>query len=104
MRTGTSIGIKPLLNGLEGFPIDEAGGMLLDEHTPLVHRKMTQARLDGALFIDIPLAPALALGVSASIRRIGQNVMNRGVSRNHPTHHPARAVLQWEAGSFRPQP
>src|SRR5437879_1553375 len=73
MRLRTCVAIEPRLIGLEGDPIDEARMMVRNEDRPLVHGEMTHAFLDHALFIDVTLAPALAISVSASIHRIGQD-------------------------------
>jgi hypothetical protein len=104
MRPWASIGIETLLIDFECCPIDESGMMFANEYAPFLHRKMTRALLDCALFIDVAFAAALAVGVSASIHRIGQNVMDRGVGWNHPKNLPLRTILQRKGRSFRAQP
>ena len=84
MRLGPGVGIEPRLIGLEGRPIDEARMMVLDEDGPLIDGKMTHPFPDGAVFIDVAFVPGLAVGVSASIHRIGQDVVDCGVSRSDP--------------------
>src|SRR5204863_744808 len=104
MRSRASVRVETFLICLEGCPVDEPRVVFGNENAPLVHGKMTHAFFDCTLFIDITFAPALAISVSASIHRIGQYVMNRGVSRDDPTNLTMRAVLQREQGSFRAQP
>src|ERR1700686_3233668 len=87
------VGVEPRLIGLEGSPIDEAGMMVRNEDCPLIHRKMPNAFLDGAVFIDVAFVAGLAVGVSASIHRIGENVVERSISRRDPadrTGHTGR--------------
>ena len=72
------VGIEPRLIGLKGGPIDEAGMMVRDENRPLLHGQMTHPFPDGALFIDVTFGPGLAVGVSASIHRIGQDLVECG--------------------------
>src|SRR6266853_3142510 len=78
------VGIKPCLVGLKGCPIDEAGMMVRNENRPLSDGQMTHPLLDDALFINVAFAPALAVGVSASIHRIGEDVVECSVSRRDP--------------------
>src|ERR1035437_1728265 len=79
MRLRPGVGIEPRLVGLKGGPIDEAGMMVGDEHRPLLDGKMTYPFPDGAVFIDVAFVASFTVGVSASIHRIGQNVVDRGV-------------------------
>ena len=85
MGPGARVGVETRLVGLEGCPIDEAGVVLMNENSPLRDGKMTHPLLDGTVFIDVAFAAGLAVG-SAGIYRIGQDVMNCRVSRNHPTN------------------
>ena len=71
--------------GLEGCPIDETRMMVQDENGPLIHGKMPNAFPDGAVFIDVAFILGLAVGVSASIHRVGEDVVKCGVSRDDPT-------------------
>jgi len=84
MRLRSCIGIQTRLVGLKGGPIDEAGRRVRDENGPLIQGKMPNAFLDGAVVIDVAFVAGLALGVSASIHRMGEDVVERGVSRNDP--------------------
>jgi hypothetical protein len=79
MGLGPSVGVESRLIRLKGWPIDEPGMMIGDEHGPLPEGKMAQAFFDGALIIDVTFTSGLAVGVSASIHRIGQDVVDRGV-------------------------
>ena len=78
--------------------------MFRDEYAPFFDGQMTHALLDSALLIDIAFRTALAVSVSAGIHRIGQYVMNRGVSGNNPANLAIRPILQREGWSFRTQP
>src|ERR1035437_5853924 len=84
MRLRPRVGVEPRLVGLKGGPIDEAGMMVGDEHRPLLDGKMTYPFPDGAVFIDVAFVASFTVGVSASIHRIGQNVVDRGVGRSYP--------------------
>ena len=76
MRLRPGVGIEPRLIGLEGRPIDEAGMMVGNENGPLSDRQMPHPFPDGAVFIDVAFVPGLAVGVSASIHRIGEDVVD----------------------------
>ena len=78
------VGVEPRLIGLEGCPIDEAGMMVWDEDGPLLHGQMPNPFPDGAVFIDVAFVPGLTVGVSASIHRIGEDVVECGVSGSDP--------------------
>src|SRR5260370_36419223 len=80
VRLWPGVGVKPCLIGLKGSPIDEAGMVIRNEDGPLIHGEMANAFSDGALFIDVAFVPGLAVGVSASIYRIGENVVERSGS------------------------
>src|ERR1700682_6232192 len=84
VRPWSCVGIEPCLVGLKGGPIDEARMVVGDENPPLIDGQMTHSLLDGAVFIDVAFAPCLAVGVSASIHRIGEDVVERGVGRSDP--------------------
>ena len=85
MRLRPRVGVEPRLIGLKRSPIDEAGVMVRNEDCPLLHRKMPNPFSDGAVFIDVAFILGLAVGVSASIHRVGEDVVKCGVSRNDPT-------------------
>ena len=74
--------------GFEGGPIDETRMMVPDENGPLIHGQVPRALFDDTLFIDVAFVPGLAVGVSASIHRIGEDVMECGVRRDDPTDRP----------------
>ena len=84
MRLRPGVGVEPRLVRLKGSPIDEAGVMIWDENGPLINGQMTHPLPDDTLFIYVAFAPSLAVGVSASIHRIGKDVVECGVSRNDP--------------------
>lgn len=95
MRLRPGVGIQPRLVGLAGRPIDEAGMMLGNEDGPLSDGQMAYPFPDGAVFIDVACIPGLAVGICASIHRIGQNVVDRGISRSDPADgaKPASGTL-----------
>ena len=78
------VGIEPRLVGLEGCPIDEAGMMVLDKNGPLLHGRMPDPFPDSTVFLDVAFVLSLTVGVRASIHRIGENVVECGVSRSEP--------------------
>ena len=84
MRHGSDVGIEPCLIRLKGRPIDEAGMMILNENGPLIHGQMPNAFPDGAVFINVAFVLGLAVRVSASLHRIGQDLVERVVSRRYP--------------------
>ena len=84
MRHRSDVGVQPRLISLEGCPINEAGMMTLNENRPLIHGQMLNAFSDSAVFIDVALVPGLAVRVSASIHRIGEDVVECGVSTAIP--------------------
>src|SRR3954468_10392645 len=91
----SSIGVKARLVVLIGSPIDETGMMAIDKNSPLRHGKMTRPFLDDTVFINVTFMFGLAVSVSASIHRIRQNVMDRGISRSDPADRtgPAGGIL-----------
>src|ERR1039457_1776688 len=96
-----------LLVGRVGRPIDEAGMMLGNEDGPLSDGQMAYPFPDGAVFIDVAFIPGLAVGISASIHRIGQNVVDCGISRSDPTdgaNPTSGRLLQWKGQSFGAEP
>ena len=107
MRLRPGVGIEPRLIGLKGRPIDEAGMMVRDENGPLIHGQMPHPFSDDAVFIDVAFAPGLAVGVSASIHRIGQDVVECGVSRSDPAdraRHAGGRRLQRKGQTFGTEP
>ena len=79
MRHGPGVGIEPRLIGLKDRPIDEAGMMILNENGPLIHGQMPNAFPDDTVFINVAFALGFAVGVSASIHRIGQDLVQCAV-------------------------
>ena len=107
MRLRPRVGVEPRLVGLKGGPIDEAGMMVGDEHRPLLDGKMTYPFPDGAVFIDVVFVAGFPVGVSASIHRIGQNVVDRGVGRSYPADRAKPAcgcLLQRKGQPFGAEP
>src|SRR5260370_40400688 len=82
LRSG--VGVEPCLIGLKGGRIDEAGMMVLDENGPLLQGKMSNPFSDRAVLIDVAFVAGLAVRVSASIQRVGEDVEECGVRRNAP--------------------
>src|SRR5438876_11790836 len=91
----SSVGVKPRLVVLIGSPIDETGMMTIDKNRPLSHGKMARPFLDSTVFIDVAFMLGFAVGVSASIHRIREDVMDRGISRSDPADRTgsARGIL-----------
>src|ERR1700681_4413168 len=107
VRPRPGVGIEPCLIGLEGRPIDETRMVIGDENRPFGDRQMTHPFLDGSVFIDVAFRPCLAVGISASIHRIGEDVMERGVGRRDPadrTMVTTGIVLQREGQPFGAEP
>ena len=101
------VGVEPRLVRLKGSPIDEAGVMVWDENCPLIHGQMTHPLPDDTLFIYVAFAPSLAVGVSASIHRIGKDVVECGVSRDDPADRAklaCRSILQWKRQALGTEP
>jgi hypothetical protein len=91
----SSVGVKARLVALISSPIDETGMMAIDKNRPLSHRKMARPLLDSTVFIDVAFMLGFAVGVSASIHRIREDVMNGGIRRSDPTDRAgsARGIL-----------
>jgi hypothetical protein len=90
-----SVGVEPRLVVLIGSPIDETGMMAIDKNRPLSHGEMARPFLDSTVFIDIAFMLGFAVDVSASIHRIREDVMDRGISRSDPADRTwsAREIL-----------
>jgi len=56
------------------------------------------------MFIDVALAASFAVRVSASIHRIGEDMVNGGVSGSDPANLSLRPILQREGQSFGAEP
>src|SRR5260370_14250393 len=107
MRLRPGVGVEPRLVRLKGSPLDEAGVMVWDESGPLINGQMTHPLPDDTLFIYVAFAPSLAVGVSASIHRIGKDVVECGVSRNDPADRAklaSRSILQWKRQALGTEP
>ena len=107
MRHRPDVGIEPRLIRLKGCPIDEAGMMILNENGPLIHGQMPNAFPDSAVFINVAFVLGLAVGVSASIHRIGEDLMECMVGRSDPADRPRHAGghrLQRKRQTFRTEP
>src|SRR5437867_5432588 len=104
VRSRSSVAIEPSLIALGGGPVNEAGMVVGDEERPLLERKMTHPFLDGTMFIDVALAASFAVRVSASIDRIGEDMVNGGVSGSDPANLSLRPILQREGQSFGAEP
>src|SRR5436189_2171903 len=104
MRSRSSVAIEPTLIALEGGPVNEAGMVVGDEDRPLLEREMTHPLLDSTMFIDVALAASFAVRVSASIHRIGEDMVDGGVSGSDPANLSLRPILQREGQSFGAEP
>src|SRR5260370_8928522 len=81
--------------------------MILDEHGPLIHGQMPNAFSDSAVFINVAFVLGLAVGVSASIHRIGQDLVQCVVGWSHPadrTRHASGHRLQRKRQTFGTEP
>src|SRR5712672_943547 len=81
--------------------------MILDEHGPLIHGQIPNAFSDGAVFINVSFVLGLAVGVSASIHRISQDLVECVVGCGHPadlTTHACGHRLQWKRQTFGTEP
>ena len=68
---------------------------------------MPDAFSDGAIFIDVAFVLRLAVRISASIHRIGEDVMECGIRRGHPfdgTGQTSGHELQRKQQAFGPEP
>src|SRR5215510_12329313 len=74
---------------------------------PLIHGQMPHPLSDDTVFIDVALAPGFTVGVSASIYRIGEDLVECVVGGGHPAdraRHAGRHRLQWKRQTFRSEP
>jgi hypothetical protein len=99
-----NVGVDAVLVGPERRPIDKPGMMFGKKHGPLCHRQVTGSSSGHSLFIDIAFMTRLPVGVSASIHRIGEHVMDGRVSRGDPTDLAFHVRAQREGKPLGPQP
>ena len=99
-----NVGIEAGLVGLVGCPVDEAWMMIRKKHRPLIQGQMTGSFSDRAVFIDVTFMASLAVSVCASIHRIGEHVVDGGVSRSNPADLALHAGAQREGKSFGTEP
>jgi len=99
-----NVGVDAGLVGLERRPIDEPGMVFGKKNGPLGHGQMTSSSSEHSLFIDITLMTRLSVGVSASIHRIGEHVMEGSVSRSNPTDLTFHVGSQREGKTLRAEP
>ena len=104
MWLGMDVRIDAHLIGLERHPINEAGMMLAQEHRPFRDGHAAAPLFEQAVRIQVALTPRLAVRVGASIHRVGEHMMNRGVARCDPSNVAAGMDLQWEGQSFAAEP
>src|SRR5215831_2432239 len=101
------IGIESSLVGLESGPIDKAGMMVPDNNGPLIQGQMPHPLSDDSLFIDVAFVPGLAVGVSASIHRIGEDLVECMIGGGNPADRAGQAGgrgLQWKRQAFGTEP
>ena len=72
--------------------------VLGDENRPLGDRQMTHPFLDDSVFIDVAFRSCLTVGISASIHRISEDVMERGVGRRDPAGGVLGGMLSSDSG------
>ena len=104
MRPRPHILRQPLLVGLEGLPVDEAGVMVADEHRPVGARPQSEAFAQAAAVIEVTALLGAAIDVDASIERVGEDLMDLGVGRRHPADLGKRVRLQREAQALGAEP
>src|SRR5215469_3999602 len=85
------VGIEPGLIGFKSGPIDETGMMVPEENRPLSYGQMPHPFPNRTLRIDVSFVASLAVGVSASIHRIGQDLVDRVIGGSHPADRPRQA-------------
>src|ERR1700693_2315141 len=99
--------IKPRLIGFESCPVDEARMMVPEQNSPLFHGQMSHPFPDGAVCINVTFVASLTVGVSASIHRIGQDLVDSMVGGSHPadgTGHAGGQNLQRKRQTFGTEP
>ena len=90
VRSGLCIAGDAFLVCLIGLPVDEARMMLRDQHLPFGARQVAHALLAPAGGIEDDLAAGSSVGVGAGINRVGEHVVDGGVSSPRPigSRHP----------------
>src|SRR5262249_11429144 len=86
VRFGMNVAADARLIGLKRCPFQESRMVVPYQDLPLVHGQITNAFANDALLIDVSLRPTLSVDVSAGIHRIGEHLMDRGVSGRDPTN------------------
>ena len=104
VRLGTNVRVDAGLVGLERGPIAVAGMMLAKEHRPLRYGQMTSAPSEPSLFVDIAFMTTPSVDVSASIHRMGEHIMNRGVSGSDPTDLAFHVLAHGEGKTLGTEP
>src|ERR1700751_1778086 len=104
MGLGMNVGVDACLVGLERRPIDEPGMVFGKKYGPLSHRQMTSSSSEHSLFIDITLMTRFSVGVSASIHRISEHMMDGRVSRSDPTDLTFHVGSQREGKTLGAEP
>ena len=78
------VAVNTFLIGLVRGPVDESGMVLRKQHRPFAHGQAPGAFFEVALWIGVELMLRLAVDVSASIHRIGEDMVNRCVGGGDP--------------------
>ena len=104
MGPGTGVGTEPCLVGQERRPIDKAGMVFRDKDSPLVDGQAAGPFPDSAVCIDVALASRFTVGVSASIHRIGQDVVDCGVGGRGPADRAVGTVSAGEGQVLGAEP
>ena len=100
VRPGAGVGPGTGLVGLVGLPVDVALVVARYQHLPLGPGQHAPAGTDLAGPVDITFMAGLAEHVGASVGGVGQDVVDRGVSRPYPGELLVGLdigdLLQWE--------
>lgn len=104
MRTWPDVLGETLLVGLEGLPVDEAFVMVADEDGPFRARAQFEALAQASALIDVTGLLRSAIHVDAGVERVGEDLMDFGVSGRDPAHILKRVRVQREAQALRAEP
>ena len=98
------VAIDARLIGFVRLPVNEAFVVTREEDAPVGARQPANSLLDGAVRRDVPLAARSTIDVGASIYRIGEQMVNRGVRRHDPADAIDAVGLQRERQLFGAKP
>jgi hypothetical protein len=82
VRLRVDVAVDACLIDLERCPIDETWVMFGKKYGPLGNGQTTTSPPERSLFIDVTFMTRFSVGVSASIHRIREDMMDRGSVRS----------------------